>query len=334
MKFAQPQFAWFFWVAFALMLFLFWVLRNKKIMLENFSERRLLTEIISGVNSRRQAFKQILIILALVFSILALMRPQWGFQWQEVKRKGLDILIAVDTSKSMLASDVAPNRLERSKLAVRDLINKLKGDRVGLIAFSGSAFLQCPLTVDYEGFLLALDDLKAGIIPQPGTSISSAIRVAFKSFEGGMKQYKNLIIITDGEDHQGDISAIAQEAKKQNIKIFTIGIGTREGELIQLTSESGEKSFLKDSEGNLVKSRLNENILQEIASVTGGSYVRSSGAEFGLDLIYGQTLSKLEKREIKSEMTKLYHERFQIPLAIAFLLLLLEPLIGDKRHDK
>jgi len=267
-----------------------------------------------------------------MLAVLALMRPQWGYQWQQVKRKGLDILIAIDVSKSMLAGDVKPNRLERSKLAVKDLIRKLKGDRIGLIAFSGTAFLQCPLTIDYSGFLLALNDLSVNTIPRAGTSISSAIKRAIKSYEGQEKKYKILVIITDGEDHQGHSLELARAAKKEGIKIFCIGIGSPEGELIQLTDRNGRRVFLKDKQGNVVKSRLNEQVLKEIALAAGGAYLHSSGAEFGLDFVYEKKLRPLERREIKAQMEKLYHERFQLPLALALIALTLEPFISNKKR--
>ena len=333
MRFAQIYYVIGFWIVLALGLFLIWAFKKRKALMRRFAEPELLDQIASSVNFKRQAIKSALIVAALAFSVLALMRPQWGFEWQEVKRKGLDILIAVDTSKSMLANDVKPNRLERSKLAIKDLIRKLKGDRIGLIAFSGTAFLQCPLTIDYNGFLLALNNLSAATIPRGGTSISSAIKMALKSFEGGQRGQNVLIIITDGEDHEGDAVGLAREAEKKGVKIFCIGIGTSQGELIQLVDRSGKKSFLKDRQGNVVKSRLNERILGDIALATGGAYVRSRGAEFGLDLIYEQKLSGMEKKEIKAQMAKRYHERFQIPLALALMLLVIEPLINDKKKQ-
>jgi len=274
--------------------------------------------------------KKGLVVLTFVFSILALMRPQLGFEWQEVKIKGLDILIAVDVSKSMLATDIKPNRLERSKLAIKDLLKKLQGDRVGLIAFSGTAFLQCPLTVDYSGFLLSLEDLNVNTIPYGGTSISSAIKKAIDGYKGG-EEYKTLIIITDGEDHQGDPLRLAKEAKEKGIKIFCIGIGTKDGELITITDSSGKKRFLKDRAGNVIKSRLDEQVLKAITQETGGAYIRSSGADFGLDFIYENKLSSIEKRDNNLQMNKRYNERFQIPLFIAFIILAAEFCISDKR---
>jgi Ca-activated chloride channel homolog len=331
MRFAAPHYAMLFWLVLGIGIFYAWAFRVKQKKMQVFAQRPSLDEITAAVNIKRQKIRAFIILLVFALSVISLMRPQWGFRWQEVKRKGLDILIAVDVSKSMLAQDVKPNRLERSKLAIKDLLKNLSGDRVGLIAFSGTAFLQCPLTVDYDGFLLALDDLDMNLIPRPGTSISSAIKVALKSYEDTKEKYRVLIIITDGEDHEDDPLKYAKEANRMGVKIFCVGIGTKEGELIQIVDESGRKTFLKDSAGNVVKTRLNENVLQEIALATGGMYVRSSGAEFGLELIYKNRLSRMEKREIKSQMTKLFFDRFQIPLSLALLFLIIEPFISDKR---
>jgi Ca-activated chloride channel family protein len=313
-----------------LSLFLAWSIKKRSRSAELFAEKGILDKL-SIFDIKRYKIKNFLIVAALSLALFSFMRPQWGFHWQEVKRVGLDILIAIDTSKSMLAEDVKPNRLERSKLAVKDLIKKLKGDRIGLIAFSGGAFLQCPLTVDYSGFTLMLDDLDVDTIPKGGTSLSSAIREAMKSYEGGMNKYKVLVIITDGEDHEGNTEKIAKEAEKQGIKIFCIGIGTEDGELIPIVNKQNKTVFLKDREGNVIKTRLKERPLQEIASITGGSYVRATGAEFGLDLIYEENLSKMEKRELESKMKKSYQERFQIPLALAFIMMFLEPFIGERK---
>jgi Ca-activated chloride channel family protein len=270
--------------------------------------------------------------LGLLFCLLALLRPQWGFKWQEVKRKGLDIIIALDTSKSMLANDIKPSRLERAKLAIDDFTREFKGDRIGLIAFAGSAFLECPLTIDYGGFLLALEDINVNSISKGGTSISSAIKEALRSYPAAEAKFKVLIIITDGEDPEGDPLRLAEEAKKAGIIICCIGIGTQEGELVFLGRDDGSKEFLKDNQGNAVKSRLNEEILQKIVLATGGTYIRSTNTDFGLGLLYQGRLSKMEKREFAAKMSKLYQERFQIPLAIGLILILLEILISDRKN--
>ncbi|MFA6357950.1 MAG: VWA domain-containing protein [Candidatus Omnitrophota bacterium] len=332
MRFAAVNFILGFFVIFILVLFYFWAARARKAALEKFAQKELLGDLLVAIDYRKRFLKIFLIILAIAFCLFALMRPQWGFHWEEVKRSGVDILIALDTSKSMLAEDVKPDRFQRSKLAIKDLVHNLKGDRIGLIAFSGSAFLQCPLTVDYGGFLLALDNIGIDTIPKGGTSITSAIKEALRSYEGGQKKYKVLIIITDGEDHEGNPVQEALEARKEGISIFCVGIGTREGDLIPVEDESGQKVFLKDRQGNVIKSRLDESSLQKIALTTGGVYVRATNTEFGLDLIYREKVSKMEKRELQSKMNKHYEERFQIFLWLALLLLMLEPFIGDKKN--
>jgi len=331
-RFASPDFAFGFVIIItALVLFYFWAARLRRAALERFAQKELLDELLSRLDYRKRFLKNCLMIMAISLMFFALMRPQWSFHWEEVKRKGVDILIALDTSKSMLAEDVKPNRFERSKLAIKDLLRNLKGDRIGLIAFSGNAFLQCPLTLDYGGFLLSLDNLGIDTIPKGGTSITSAIKEALRSYEGGQKKYKALIVITDGEDHEGNPGEASEEAEKEGIKIFCIGIGTKEGELIPVTDESGQKIFLKDSQGNVVKSHLNETDLQKIALNTGGVYVRAANTEFGLNLIYKERIAGMEKRGFEAKMNKHYEERFQIFLWLALFLLVVEHLISDKK---
>lgn len=320
-----------FWVVMFLAIFFFWMIDRRFRILQRFAAAQLLPEIIPGLSRARWRWKNILLVGVFVFSVLALARPQWGFGWQEVKRRGLDILMVVDTSKSMLTADVKPNRLERTKLAIKDLLKKLNGDRVGLIAFAGDAFMVCPLTVDYAGFVLSLNDLDVHTVGRGGTNLSRAIEEAIRGYDATRNEYKAIILVTDGDDLEGDALAAARKAKDKGIRIYSIGIGTPEGELTQFANERGETEFLKDSAGNFVKSRLNENLLQQIALTTGGMYVRSGGADFGLDFIYEHELTRLEKRDIEQKMKKHYHERFQIPLAVAVILLLVETCIPTRK---
>lgn len=332
MQFARPDyFTVIIASLFILAAFYLFALRRRRVLMRRFADKNLLSGIGPTVSTRRKIVKMIFVFLAAALASVALARPQWGFEWEEVKRVGLDILIAVDTSKSMLAKDMKPNRLERSKFAVKDLVRKLNGDRVGLVAFAGSSFLQCPLTIDYNGFLLALDDLAVGTIPRGGTAMSSAIREAVSVFQGPDKQYKVLIIITDGEDLEGDVIKSVREAAGAGMKIYCVGVGTPEGELIQVSGRGGA-SFLEDSRGNAVKTKLNEDLLKQIALSTGGSYIRATQADFGLVRLYDESISKLEKRDIESKMRKKYHERFQYLLSIAVILLFIEPLISERKR--
>ncbi|MBL8013081.1 MAG: VWA domain-containing protein [Candidatus Omnitrophica bacterium] len=292
-----------------------------------FIAANLFSDLLIGFDESKQRTSICLLLAVFFMGLIALARPQWGYQWQEVKRKGLDILLVVDTSKSMLTQDVKPNRLERTKLAVKDLIKRLKGDRIGLVAFAGDAFMMCPLTSDYGGFLMSLNDLKTGIIPRGGTNVAGAIEEAMKGYSQTPAEFKTLILVTDGDNLEGDPLAAAKKAKEKGVKIFTVGVGTQEGDLIRIQTDQGQADYLKDANGNVVKSRLNESLLQRMALETGGAYVRSSGAEFGLDFIYERYLSKIEKREIEEKMQKKYFERFQIPLAVALMFLLVDTMV-------
>ncbi len=334
MRFGYPALAVFLWLVPALVVFLHFSLSARRRALKKFASEPILAEISSSSGDGRIKLRGAVLTAALALMILGLMRPQWGFQWQEVKKMGLDIVVALDVSNSMLAEDIKPNRIERSKMAIKDLVRKLKGDRIGLIAFSGTAFLQCPLTLDYNGFMLALDDVDVVSIPIGGTSISNAIRKAIETFEGTAGDEKILIVVSDGEDHEGGIDAVIAQAKAKKVRIFCLGIGSPEGELIPIPGDKGKKGFLKDAEGNVVRTRLNESMLERISMETGGMYVRATGAQFGLDLIYQEELSKLQKHEFKSEKEKRYTERFQFPLAAALALLAIEPFIGDRKKKE
>ena len=295
--------------------------------LARFADAKLLVHVLPAADVRRRRIAQLCSVLGFCFLMLAAMRPQWGFKWEEVHRKGLDIMVALDTSKSMLAADVLPSRLSRSKLALRDFLRQLHGDRIGLVAFAGTAFTQCPLTLDYGGFMLSLDELDVATIPRGGTSLTSAIEEARNAFRSGA-QDKILIIITDGEDHEGNALQAAQEAYKEGVHVYTIGIGTTEGDLVTIEDAGGQAGYVRDGAGNVVKSRLNEALLKDIALATEGSYIHSGATEFGLELLYKEQLSKFEKQDFTSKRSKRYSERFQIPLAIALLFFVAELWVG------
>ena len=333
MHFARLDMLVWLWAVIAIGLLLRWGYNRRQKRMGRFIEESLVGEIAATYSSQKARQKNTLIMFVVLFSVLALIRPQWGFQWQEVKRQGIDIIMVIDTSKSMLAQDVKPNRLERTKFAVQDLLKNLKGDRIGLIAFSGSPFLICPLTVDYGGFLISLNDLSIDTIPRGGTNVEKAIEQAISGYGDVSSKHKAIIVITDGDNLEGDPIGAAEKARKMGIKIYTVGIGSQEGELIQMRAPSGELVFLKDNNGNFVKSRLNENLLKQIALITGGIYVKASGNKFGLDLIYERELSGFEKREIEAKMEKKYNERFQFPLGIALILLVIESCMTRRKKQ-
>lgn len=319
------------WAVLGLCVFLWVAAVYKKKRLQKFADAKLMETLAANRYAQRETGKSVLLVCVFFLSVLALARPQWGFFWQDIKRQGLDIVIAVDVSRSMFADDVRPNRLERAKLAVKDMMRKLQGDRLGLVAFAGDAFLVCPLTVDYAGFLLSLEDLGPHTVSRGGTNIGAAILESIKAHQGAEGDSQVIMIITDGETHEGDPFAAAKKASSKGIPIFSIGIGTPEGSLIRIKNEHGEYEFLKDRNGNFVKSRLDEQTLKEISLLTDGAYVRSVGAEFGLDYIYQTRLSKMEKQDIEGQMRKQPIDRYFFPLAFAFIFLVTETLITTRK---
>ena len=330
--FAAQQVLWLLAMLVPLLcVFLFFTWRTKQKLIAQFVQSRLLANLTVGVSQKRQKFRLMLMVAAVVFLIFAMARPQWGFSWEEAKQQGLDIVVAIDTSRSMLAEDLTPNRLARAKLAALDLMKLAKNDRLGLVAFAGSAFLQCPLTLDEEAFRQSVEALDVGIIPQGGTALTEAIDSALTAFEKGNDNHKVLVLFTDGEDHDGQAIEAAGKAAKLGLKIFTIGVGTAEGELINVRDEQGKVGFLKDEAGNAVKSRLDETLLQKIATEAGGFYLPLRGAK-PMEALYAQGLARLPKSDSTTKLVRQYRERFQWPLGIAMLLLILEQFLPHRKR--
>lgn len=332
MKFAYLQMLWLLLVTVALLIwFLWWAWRKKQQLVAQFVQSRLLAQLTVGVSPLRLKIRLILLVVAVAGTILTLARPQWGFEWEEATQRGLDIVVAIDTSRSMLAEDVRPNRLARAKLAALDLMKISKSDRLGLVAFAGDAFLQCPLTLDEEAFRQSLEALDVGIISQGGTVITTAIETALTAFKSEGNNYKILVLFTDGEDHESDALQAAEKAAKAGLRIFTIGVGTPNGELLRVTDEKGVAAYVKDAQGNAVKSRLNEGLLQQIATETSGFYLPLRAAN-AIETLYEKGLAPLPKGEVSSRLIRRYHERFQWPLALAIILLLAEMLLPERKR--
>lgn len=317
-----------------LVLFYFYVFRQKKALKERFASPQIIHKLLPSYSPEKQKLKVFFILLALFFLGFSLARPQFGEKLTLLKRKGVDIIIALDTSLSMLAEDVKPNRLEKAKLLVSGLIDRMKGDRVGLVAFAGESFIQCPLTLDLSAAKMFLEIMDPDLIPQPGTAIGDAIRTSRIAFSQKEKKFKVLVLITDGEDHGSNPQDASKEAKGESIIIYTIGIGSPEGEPIPLKDKNGKVSgFKKDEKGEVILSRLDEFTLQKIAEKTGGKYFRASAGEIELDKIY-DGVSKMEKKELEGKMFTQYEERYQYFLIISFLFLFLELFISEKKKEK
>ena len=309
----------------ALGLFFWWAARVRQKLLTQFIETRLLSQLTVGVSPTRRKIRSALVIFAAALLVVTLARIQRGFDLEEVEQRGLDIVVAVDTSKSMLATDIAPNRLARAKLAALELMQRAGTDRLGLVAFAGDAFLECPLTIDNTAFQQGVQALDVNSIPQGGTALAAAIEEAMSAFKE-KDHYKVLVLLTDGEDNDEGALAAAKKAAEAGLKIFTIGIGSKEGDLLN-------PDLVRDEQGNAVKSHLNEALLQEIAGAAGGFYLPLRGAET-INSLYERGLEPLPKSSGKEKLVRRYHEQFQWPLAAAVLLLLAEMFLPERKRGQ
>jgi Ca-activated chloride channel family protein len=331
MNFGAPNWLWA--LAFLPLLVLLYARaeRRSAIKLREFVSPRLLPQLAGNVNRVRRAIRFAFVLFALALATIALAKPRWGYTYEDVKRRGLDLLFAVDTSRSMLSNDVAPNRLERVKLAAQDLITELQGDRAGLIAFAGRAFLQAPLTIDYDAAVESINDLDTKTIPEGGTNISEAIALATQTFGKSAMGNRALIIFTDGEELSGDAVTEAKKAADAGVKIFTIGVGTAQGSLIPVEG-NGEPGFVKDAKGQVVKSKLDENRLREIAQATGGIYLHLESGPQTMRQLYAAGLSKLKTAEIDARLSSRPIERYEWPLAGAIVALIASLFINDRKR--
>jgi Ca-activated chloride channel family protein len=269
-----------------------------------------------------RGFRAVLWSLGILLIAFSLTRPQWGYTWRDASREGLDLVVVIDTSNSMRADDFTPSRLQRAKWGVEELVGALAGDRVGLVAFAGEAMVQCPLTRDYGAFMMNIEDLYPGILPQGGTNLAKALETSADAFEETTEADKVILLITDGEQHDGDLDSISGELKEQGIRVFAVGVGTEDGSLIPL--DASGSAFLKNRQGEVVKSWLDESTLRELARDTDGLYVRSDPRDFGVRAIIEDGLKPLQRAQLESKRVKEMEERYQIFLGLGVLCLLLE----------
>ena len=331
MKWGQAEILYWLLLAIPLAWALFALLRRRRNALAQLIDPAMLPVLAPAWNPARAKSRLALRILALAMLVLALARPQWGFHWEDVRRKGLDLMVVLDTSRSMMASDIKPSRLQQAKWGIRDLLRNLHGDRVGLVPFAGSSLLQCPLTIDYAAFTMTLDDIYSGIIPRGGTAIEQALRTAIAGFPASSAADRVILLITDGEDHEGDPLKLLPELKEKNIRVYTIGIGTLAGEMVP--AGDGQGAYFKDRQGQIVKTVLHEDVLQKLALDTGGTYVRSAPGDTGLERVFNESINNLKRSEQETRTAKIFEERFVWPVAAAFLLLAWEALLGDRRKS-
>lgn len=335
MKFAYPYiFYYLVGVLAAGAVFYIWSAKQYSKTSAKFAESELLKKIDPYYDDSVLRLRIFLNIAAIFFIGIALARPQWGTHWEEKKNKGIDILIAMDVSKSMLAQDVMPDRFEFAKDQIKDFVKDLQGDRVGLVAFAGDAFLYCPFTMDYSGFITSLNSIQVGSVARGGTAIPELITEASRDFKWALSKNKILVIVSDGENIEDDIKKAASFAKSEGIQVFCVGVGTKIGANIPYIDDKGNSGFIKDESGKTVRSRLDEDALKLLASETGGLYVLSSREHSGLDFIYEKALSKLKKKENEEAIAKSYSERFQFPLTLALIALFFEMALSVKKRNE
>jgi len=306
--------------------------RRRNQALRQFVAAHLIGALTASVSSVKRIWKRMLLIAAVACLFIALARPHLFFRWEEETRSGVDLLFAVDCSKSMLTQDVKPNRIERAKLAISDFADQVPDDRLGLIDFAGDAFLQVPLTLDHEAFQSAVQELDTDSIPRPGTDIATAIDEAVTALKSQTSNTKILLLVTDGEDLEGRVIGAAQNAAKSGLKIYTIGVGTPEGDLIPESDDSGGLMYLHDANGDIVKSRLDEPTLKQIASITGGAYARLGQRGEGLKEIYQKYIATLPRHQIESRRQKIRYEQYEWPLSLSLLLLVASMLMGERNR--
>jgi Ca-activated chloride channel family protein len=307
------------------------IMRLRRLALRRFASTGIIKQLIPEVSPGRHILKFILLILALSSVIIGVARPQFGSKLREIKREGVEIIIALDVSNSMMAEDIKPNRLERAKQAIARLVDRLVNDKIGLIVFAGDAYIQIPITTDYVSAKLFLSAIDTDIVPKQGTAIGSAIELAAKSFGPGEETGKALIIITDGENHEDDAIEAARMAAEKGIRVHTVGVGLPQGAPIPVNPGSGRTSFRKDRDGNTIISKLNDKMLQEIAAAGQGVYIRSSEARLGLNTLFDE-INRMEKQELEAKIYSDYDERFQYFFGLALLLLVIEFFILNRKN--
>ena len=304
------------------------ILRKKA--LRKFGNLSLISELMPFSSQSRPVLKFIILMLALAFFITGMARPQFGSKLKTVKREGVELIIALDVSNSMMAEDIEPNRLERAKMAISRLVDRLKDDQIGLIVFAGDAYTQLPITSDYNSAKLFLNSISTQIVPKQGTAIGAAIDLGIRSFTPNGKANKAIIVITDGENHEDDAVSAAQNAVRDGIVVHAIGMGLPQGAPVPVISY-GQRDYMRDRDGNVVITKLDEPMLEQIAAAGRGIYVRANNVQVGLDNLFDE-INKMQKDEIESRVYSEYDDQFQYLFVIGMFLLLLEFVVLERKN--
>jgi Ca-activated chloride channel family protein len=335
MRFLNEEWLWALLLLLPLGLLYFQAARARRRDLSALGELQVLEKLVPGHRPRRRVLKAVLQLAGLAFLALTLARPQFGTRVELAKREGQDLMIAVDTSSSMLAEDMKPNRLARASIFVQQLLERLQGDRVGLISFAGDAFVHCPLTTDYGAARIFLEEALSGINPTRGTDLAQAVRVGVSAFpQEDEPGHRMLLLLTDGEDHGGKAVSAAEDAARQGVRIDVVGFGALGGQPIPLYDERGDKAgFKKDKNGEVVRTQLDEETLREVARVTRGTYCRASADQDCIDGLL-QELSGMGSREIEEQRVTVYEDRFQYPLMLSLCCLITDAFISTRAGQR
>lgn len=327
-RFENPEMLW--GLALIPLLLLAWIINGYKYenRIRNAGDSELVKRIMPHASRLRRNLKFLMQLLAFALIVLMIARPQLGAKLEEVKIKGVEIIIALDVSNSMLAEDIQPNRLERAKQSISRMVNDLKNDRIGLILFAGDAYIQIPVTTDYVSAKMFLSIINPGIVPKQGTDIASAIELASNSFSPQSDRSRAIIIITDGENHDTDPVKAAEAAREKGVTIHAIGIGSPEGVPIPVP-RGGSREYLKDNEGNTVITRLDDSVLKKIVMAGGGTYVKASGSSLGLGSILDE-IRKMEQQEMESRLFSEYNDQFPYLALIALILLIMDLIVMER----
>jgi Ca-activated chloride channel family protein len=329
-RFANIEYLWGLLLIPLLAVFFVWSRISRRRALKKFGQQEILGQLMPYSSGNRPVVKFIILMLALAFFIVGIARPQFGSKLKTEKREGVELMIALDVSNSMMAEDIQPNRLERAKRAISRLVDRLKDDKIGLIVFAGDAYTQLPITTDYNSAKLFLNSVNTQIVPKQGTAIGAAIELARKSFTPNGEANKAIIIITDGENHEDDALASAKAALDEGAIVHTIGMGLPSGSPIPVL-RNGQTDYLKDRDGNVVVTKLNEQMLEQIAATGGGIYVRANNAQVGLNALFDE-INKMEKQEMETRTFSEYDDQFQYFFAVGLFLLLLEFVILERKN--
>ena len=330
-RFAHSEYLYALVLLPALFLLFVWVLRLRKRSLASFGNPVILQQLMPMTSGYKRMIKFLLMVTAIAFLTLGVANPQIGTKMEEVKRAGVDIMIALDVSNSMKAEDIKPNRLENAKQEISRMLDKLQNDRIGIIVFGGDSYLQLPLTADYSAARLILSTIDVDVVPVPGTAIGSALRLAMKSFVEGEQKHKVIILITDGENHEDDAIAAAKEAHDDGIVINTIGMGSPDGVPIPEYRDNVQVGFRKDENGATVVTKLDEQALVQIADVGKGKYIHATNQQSELDAVLKE-IESMEKKEFGAKVFTEYEDRFQYFLFAALILIVIEFFLSERKN--